>query len=643
MEEIKSILERLTFADLELWADERVVDRGRSYLKRVSDLHRTQKGELVAWVAGTDDYATMVRLDPENMHSWYCTCPYEGGPCKHAVAVILAAAAQFKAGRELSELDEDDDLYLMLFADPGNEEELELEHPSVKLTQQVAKAGDGKIQKLLEGKSREALIDILQHLARIYPRVEQYLREGEQLACGQVESIVRALRKEIHFLTDEPAWRDHWNQEEEVPDYSHVRRQFQALFDAGHYDQLLDLGDDLWRRGSEQVATSNDDGETAENITECLEIVLKAVNQSSLSRAHQLSWIIDRMLADEFVLLQQGQVIIEDKMYTPADWLEVAATFETRLSALDTPKSANYSDTYQRNAVVSYLIDAYKRGGLSERIVPLLEREVETCCNYEKLVTHLLASGDRDGARQWCIRGFNKMIKDAPGQATHLQKQLLIMAEDEKCHDLVAAYRGQEFLRNPSVDSYKELRKSAEKIKKWPEVREKVLLFLETGRRPDLLGKKSEMVEWPLPVPEVSFPPEKNSSISFPRHSPLIAIAILEKRMDDVVRLYEGAKKNKFEGVALGEQVAEAVVKTHPNVSLSIWRGKVDRLIALVKPKAYREAAGYLRQMRKVYEVSDSVSEWQALLRELRQAHKAKRRLLEVLDALGGGTKKIAK
>ena len=73
MKETTSILEQLTFTDLELWADDMVVDRGRSYLKRVTGLRQTPEGELVAWVSGTEEYATMVQLDAEGMHS--CSVP----------------------------------------------------------------------------------------------------------------------------------------------------------------------------------------------------------------------------------------------------------------------------------------------------------------------------------------------------------------------------------------------------------------------------------------------------------------------------------------------------------------------------------------------------------------------------------------
>lgn len=649
MKELASILERLTFADLEQWAGRNAVERGRSYLKRVDGLRRTREDDLVAWVSGNEDYATLVRLDPQHQHSWYCTCPYEGGPCKHAVAVILVAARQVKEAREIPQLDQDEDLYLMLFGDPEDEldwdEEREPDPVSAVMPEKSVKTGGAKIRKLLEGRSPEALVALLVDLARIYPGIEQYLRETEQLRTGQVDPLVRALRKEIIRLTEEPAWRNHWSHEGSVPDYSHVQRQFQALLDSGHFDSLLELGETLWREGTHQVEHSDDGGETAEALSECLEIALKALPKTSLPPQQQLLWVIERRLDDEFDLLVSGEDVLRAPRYTAADWQALARLLEARLAIPGKAKSAQFYESFQRKALVHRLLEAYRKSGEEEMIQPLLEREVEICHNYEELVDHFLESGQRQLAREWCERGFQRSLQEAPGHAENLQKRLRLLAEQEKRYDLVTAYRAQDFFGSPTLNTYKELRKAAEKAKIWPRVRELILGYLETGNRPDLPSKGAEGGDWPLPAPEVVFPVDRDRGENkrFPFYDTLIDIAIVEKRMDDVVRLYEAAKKNKIEGWYLGERVAHAVAKTHPDVALAIWREAVDRLIAKVKPRAYTDAAGFLRQMGKVYEATGRQAEWRSLLSELRQTHKAKRRLLEVLNSLGGGGRKITR
>ena len=103
-----------------------------------------------------------------------------------------------------------------------------------------------------------------------------------------------------------------------------------------------------------------------------------------------------------------------------------------------------------------------------------------------------------------------------------------------------------------------------------------------------------------------------------------------------MVALYQELRKTKRWGWETDKAVAEAVSETHPQTSLDIWRAIAEGLIGQVKPKAYEEAVIYLRRMCKVYQETSRASDWQNLLFELRREHRAKRRLMEVLDGLSG-------
>ena len=356
-----------------------------------------------------------------------------------------------------------------------------------------------------------------------------------------------------------------------------------------------------------------------------------------MAPAEQLLWVIDRALADEYSLLDSGAKLLESKKYTQTHWHEVAEDIETRLKSMTKPASAAFSETYHRNGVVNMLLDAYERSGTPEKVIPLLEKEADACRCYGKLVDTLLAAGEKAKGRQWCIRGFERTVENAPGIATELQNRLRQLAEKEKKYDLAAAYRAEDFFESVSRKTFVELRKAAEKAKAWAAARECVLRYLETGQRPEQVdGGKSTV--WPLPKPEVMRP--RNKAVApyerFPDLDALIDIAILEERFDDVVALYQDLRKTKRWGWETDKTVAEAVAESHPQIAIDIWRAVVDSLIGQVKPKAYEEAAGYLRRMCKVYQENNRTSEWQNLLSELRREHKAKRRLMEVLDSLSG-------
>lgn len=643
MNTLSGLLNELTYDDLDRWAGEKIRTRGKAYVGRVAGLHRTEQGHLVAWVSGTEEYATLVRLGDGGVRSWFCTCPYDGGPCKHTVAVILAAAQQVKHKRDIPLLSEDDDLHLVLFGDRDDEPAWEDEQPPVEGP--VGGESAGKLEKtglrrMLEGKTREELVELLARLATDFPAVARALAEAEQLKCGRIEPLVRSLRREIATLTSEPAWSSTWSDERDIPDYSHVRQQFATLLAAGHGDILLALGDDLWRRGHEQVAQSDDEGETGEAIAGCLDIVLRAVRQSSLPPAEQLLWVIDRLMTDEYGLLHSGEQLLLDPVYGPEDWHRVASILEQRLA--DGP--AQSGRAFQRGALLDRLLDAYRRSSQPDKIVPVLEREVDTLGNYGQLVDVLLETGEVDRAREWCLHGFARTVKERAGFAEGLQERLRRIDELLNRHDLVAAHRSESFFRLPCLERYRELRKATEKLGCWPAVRAGVLGYLETGRRPDGPAKKGETTPWPLPEPEVRFPPDKARGAirgHFPDRQTLIDIAIAEKRFDDVVALHRALVKDRAGSTSLDQTVAKAVAKTHPEVAIAIWRRLVDGLIAQVKPRAYVEAGTFLRQIHKVYMESGRSAQWDGLLSELRRTHKAKRRLLEVLDSLAGATRKI--
>jgi uncharacterized Zn finger protein len=635
---IDTILRKLDFDDLLYWAGEKMVNRARSYVQHVDQLARVEDNTLVAWVNGTERYATSVRIDNDGSFHDFCTCPYSWGPCKHAVAVVLAAAERVKAKQAIPLLDEGNDLGQTLFDDAEetkwiDDEQDEEDEPEQPLKGTKAQA---KLAEMLEHRSHDELLQLVVELSARFPEVEQHIVESEQLAGGQAGKLVRALRSEIRNLTTEPAWYNHWRGEGHLPDYSHLEDKLRALADRGYADAVLQLGDELWIAGNSQVEQSDDEGETAMAIASCLDVVMAALPRSSLSPPDQLLWLIDRALEDEYSLLNAVEKVFDQRSYTRSHWQQVSSTLETRLHTLSKSGSTTSPNRYRRGRLLNALLDAYARAGWKDRIIPRLEDEAGVCQCYPRLVDELLSAGERERARQWCIQGYARTAADAPGIASTLQERLRKLAEEDERHDLVAAYRAQDFFYSPSNSSYNELRKAAEKAKSWPAVRAAALHFLETGERPGAsTGNDSHKIRWPLPAPEVA--PTGTTRYGhqrFPDLDTLINIAISEERFDDVVGLYSRLRKTKRWGWETDKTVASAVSSSHPDLALAIWTEIVNNLIKQVKPRAYEEAAVYLRFMKKVYVRDHRLEDWRRLLDGLRKEHKAKRRLMAILDAL---------
>ena len=500
------------------------------------------------------------------------------------------------------------------------------------------------VRRKIESMSKDQLVEFVLNLIDEYPEIGVRIEEEEDVRGGRISKTVRSIRSEIEKLASEPAWENHWSGDSNIPDYSHVRARLESLLNSGHADEVLDLGNDLWSLGNEQLESSDDEGETGEQIAECMKVIFRALDKSTLASSDQILWMIETFLEDEFGILDDPQDYFDDNQYDENAWSEVANTLLYRLGNLPlSNKGETFHEGYKRQHIVDWAIMALELSAREQEIVPLLKREAPITQCYVLLIERLLETGMRVEAKDTAIDGFQLTIDKAPGIAWQLEDKLRRMAEEDKQLSMVAAYRALEFFNHPSLESYKNLAKAAEAVQAWPIVKGPVMTFLQTGVRPDVKAKTGkgkavcrDINLWPLPNPEISIEHKASRYQEFPDVSPLIAISIYEKDTPEVLRWYAIAKKTPFLGTSFDTQVAEAVKNSHPDESLKIWWKLAENQINLVKTSAYEVAAMYLRQMRDVYQKTGRVDEWTTLIAGIRAKHKAKRNLMQILDGMMG-------
>ncbi|TKB73562.1 MAG: hypothetical protein E8D45_08880 [Nitrospira sp.] len=236
-------------------------------------------------------------------------------------------------------------------------------------------------------------------------------------------------------------------------------------------------------------------------------------------------------------------------------------------------------------------------------------------------------------AEQWIRKGIAATEKRWPGIAGQLRTAFREMRERQQNWLSVAALHAEECFREPSLQTFQALQKAAQRAGVWPAVRAAVMHHLETGARP-----QPSTPPWPLPESELKATTER-----LPIHPPLtdtlIDIAIAEKRPDEVLRWYD-RRKPRSRGWDSGwfaeDRVAEALVKTYPERALAIWKRLAEAQIALTNPKAYEQAAGYLRKVHRVLKQLGKEQDWSRYLAALRRANERKRRLVQILDTLAG-------
>jgi len=643
----------LTWDDLQAWAGTSIVSRGRSYQRNhhVQGLARTPSGGLVAWVQGTEKYATQVEVEDGRLVST-CTCPY-GGTCKHAVAATLEYLESVKNRIEVPSVTERDRRLKLLqeLGEEGwieeedeydNDEEEEYEDGDADDTpaRRPGKAAGNMLRPYLEQQTQAQLIDLLDELAERFPTVRKALQDRRDLSMGTAKELVKAVRREIRELSAEPGWRNDWNDEGYIPDYSGVRDRLEVLLQTGHADEVVALGKELLEAGVRQVEMSHDEGETGEQIASCLDVVFRALPQSSLSPAEQMLWAVDAELNDDYDLCQGAEVFWEEER-AASDWNIVADSLAQRLKRFNAKGKDDFSWRHRRDRLTDWLITALDNAGRDEEIIPLCEQEADKTDSYVRLVNYLKAAGRWEEAEQWIHKGIEATQKEWPGIATSLRDELRQIRANDKDWLRVAAFAAEDFFREPTLHTFEELQKAADKAGVRPAVRTAALRYLETGELPQAMPRatKSQPASaWPLPDTGVE-ETTPHWRPNFPVTETLIDIAIAESRLDDAIRWYD-QHKGKASVWAwsghLDDKIASAIADSHPDRALAIWKKIAEAQIAHTQPSAYERAAGYLRKIHHLLKTKGREKEWQPYLAELRQAHARKRRLLEILDGLSG-------
>ncbi|MBU1207053.1 MAG: SWIM zinc finger family protein [Proteobacteria bacterium] len=188
----------LTWDDLHAWAGSTIISRGQGYQRgrQVQDLARTPEGGLIAWVRGTERYATLVDFEERELVS-ACTCPY-GGTCKHAVAVVLEYLELLKQNRGVPEVDEKDRRLALLeepvgedewdedVEDDEEEEDFEPPHPA-----RPKKSTEQTLPSFLEKQTKDQLLDLFKDLTGRFPAVRATLQDRDTLEGGTLKKLFR--------------------------------------------------------------------------------------------------------------------------------------------------------------------------------------------------------------------------------------------------------------------------------------------------------------------------------------------------------------------------------------------------------------------------------------------------------------------
>lgn len=615
----KNQFHALTWQDIENWSGGAVLDRGKRSLDQVTYLALAPNDQLVAKVEGHKRYLTEVWLDHGNLHS-RCSCPYLG-TCKHAVAVVLKYLENIKSGQPVLEISPEE---FAAF--------IEVHEPVDRTDDEINRSIDPEIVRAaLAAIPAEDLVEWAANAIADHAELWSTLPHDLQLTVATPEKqevsekTIARLRHQIRLVAEQRFYRNDWDygyeNDDDMPDYWPIQQEFGNLLDAGQTDILIELGKELFFLGSAQIEESYDDGQIADELAECMKLVVEAMQKSGKSAAHRIIDFWDLEIEDSCSLLYNIALPIEEGEMNQKDWVQVAEEFKRRLEPPEHQKADDWMTVHRRNRFLKRAVEAFANAKENKQAIELLIADLPHCQNHVQLVDFLLKIGDNDLAGQWAVEGLRQTVDNQYHDSIRLAEQLREVEIRKENWPMVVAIEIEFFLKDPVLGTYQRVREACVKTEHWDQVRPMLLNYAQTG------DSVYSDANWPLPDTDVRFP--KSEYQDFPCWNTLVAIALDEKNLDDAVRHYREAPPNQMH---VSSELAIAVAKTHPDVAVEIWKDEAESLINTVQVSAYREAMHPLSKMEKLLKELDREDDYQAYIAELRKHHKLKRKLMEQLN-----------
>lgn len=598
--------DRITFDVLAAWTGEAVFQRGRAYHKdgRVRDIAVTSEGRLLATVDGTRRYATLLFQENGGELASACTCPY-GPRCKHAVALACACLALL-AAKQTIPLASDNDKRLL---------DLDLTSPD-ETAQAEEMSSPQDLETALKTFSKKQLIALVIQAARLAPEVAALCLGKTEPQQKNVLAMVKDARKAMRKAAEEPDW-DYWEDYYQgTPDYEPVRKKLEVLRLAGFPAEVLDLGFELIEDSGSQIERYDQEGEIHDDIARCMEIVLQALRDVDWPMHKKLLWAADAVLTDEFAVCECFWEMLRET-HAPETWNPVADALLSRAAQYD-------GQGYARRALIDMTAHCLAEAGRDGEVLDLHRQEAVRSGEYLPLVKHLLEKGEDQEAEEWIHKGMAAMERKESHEGERLRSCLLDLRKKQNDWDAVLCMQTEDFVRRASLEQFKKCRHSAKKLAVWPVLLPLLMDFL---------------VERKIPWTQDAWPCRNRGKVSpsnekHPDFTTLIDLAIDGKNPAEVLNWYDLQRKSQRGFGYNPDRVAAAVRDFAPERAIALWKGLAEAQIALTKPKAYVEAADFLRKMGKLMRERGLATQWNAYIQSLRHEQRRKTRLMEVLDGL---------
>ncbi len=624
-------IDSLSMDDIIDWVGERLVQRGVNYQreKRVSDLAILPNGTFVANVKGNAVYSVAVLRDCDGDLESHCTCPYSLD-CKHGVAALLEYIECVNKGQSVAPLHEEDER-LMLFPEDFADffEQMYDGIPQLSHNPQLS---DGtiaaRVQSYLSAMTKEELLHKIYELMPKIPELCTHLDREVDALTADVPLLVKKFRAALESAADEGEY-DSWS-DSIISDFSKAREIMNLFIESGNEDALLNELNHFLEVLQDEMDECVDDGDTGDELEQCLEIFLKALRASKRPVSDKIIVALTLVLKEEYGLSGDFESFLHEE-YSEADW-GIAAAFLEKHSQNEL---GNVS-TYERKKIIHWLSFALERSGRQDDIVLLHETEALLTNDYKTLVRQCIEKGKYDEGLKWIAKGL-KAEKGA--SASILKEQQRTIYEKQENWKALLPEEVIAFAQTRSEENFTQCLSTTSKLEAASSPTLSPDASLVANVRTCLLGY---LVEGTLPWKHKAWPADlkinvhipKNQYQAFPDLRVLLNIAIAEKSADDVLHWYKMIPKGSNFDAYFLDSIAKALQEKHADVAVTLWKKLAENTISIATKDAYATACAYLRKIHACLLAQDLQSEWTEYMAYLKGKHARKRLFLQALSTI---------
>ncbi len=545
--------------------------RGEDYFLEGRVAHIQEKnGRITASVDGSYAYSVNLHITKQGLDG-YCDCPASEGMdfCKHCVAVALAYQAQ---------LDEKQ--------------------------RAIDGSSDDRLKALFDKMPKQALIDELLNLIHDNPVLTREWRLKADMAFKVFDH--KAMKKQINSVM--PVNRNIYRSRDVQLLFANMLPTVETIasqLNGENPDQDLKLVD----YAVDRFATLLERVDDSYGYREDVEALLAEMHVRAVS---SLTWPTEKLI--HYLVVLNDSYRSDFLPPIPEGYLEAQETSELEKAFEDyyrqewnklpkLKKNADWEERRKYDYLQGFLIEKSDARKDFDDVERLLLKTANERSDYIKLSEYFIAKNDFERAKLWLDKA--KSLKDDGrlGVSNSLQRAELKILNFKKDYNSCLDVQWELFCENKNISEYQSLMAWAEKAKSKEDFYLKVEKFL-----------KKELSD-------------RRGMHAYQSLVCLFDVYIYHDKLDLALQLSVDYKLHEGDLHKLAWSLKDTPIKSIP-IYFKLAELKID----LKKRNYYLEAKNYIQEAEDVAKTPDEREMFYQFLDDVREKHKAKRALLEILD-----------